>query len=254
MGLALGSAVLPTPTPAVGVVPSAQVVAHLNRLKSHGSSEIDRRLTGLQSAIDKLALSSELSDGDMKTMKALLDGEIKRLSTIKDQLSKETDLAAARVDVQAIVNEYPVYGLVLPKARLMTEADRFEAAGKQLQQVANKLSAKISAAKTQGKETATLEKQLATLKVTLAQAKPNYDGLPARILKLQTADYPASYKGLTGYRDSLSATRTQFKSAHDTISLMIVGLKNLKAATPTPSPSASALPAGASPTATPAAH
>jgi hypothetical protein len=243
LGWVAASATLPTPTPPPGTVPSAQVVAHLNRLKSHGASEVDRRLTAMQSALDKLALSSELSDTDTKTMQDQVKAEMSRLSTIKEQLSKETDLVAARVDVQAIMNEYPAYGLVLPKVRLMTEGDRFAAADKQLHQIAGKLSEKITAAKAKGKDVATLQKQLAILNANLDAAKPKYDGLAGRILKLQTADYVASHKAMSDMRDGLALTRTSFKTAHDTITQMITGLNNLKDATPTPVPSSSASPA-----------
>lgn len=241
---ALAADTLPSPTPTPPAVPSAQQPAKLNQIKTHGASEIDRRLSSLQSALLKLNSSAKLSVADKTTLTTQLKTESDSLTTLKSHLAADTNLAAARDDVQKIFLEYRVYALMLPKASLVSTADRFITAGQKFQDLADKLQAKVDAAKSQNKDATTLQANLDDMKAKLTSAKSRYDGLPAKVINLQPADYNANHKLLADDRDALKAARTDFKSAHDDAQLVIDGLKSLKPAKSSPSPSPS-------PTATP---
>jgi DNA repair exonuclease SbcCD ATPase subunit len=234
----LAAETLPTPIPSPGNVPSAQQSAHLNRLKTHGASEIDRRLSSLQAALNKLQASTTLADADKKALAAGVQAEIDGLATLKDKLAAETNLDAARADVQSIFTEYRVYALLLPKARLVTVADRAQLAGKKFQELAGKLQVKVTALKAGGTDVTQLQKDLDAMNAKLTDAKTHYDGLPTKLLTLKPTDYNADHKVLRDYRDDMKAVRADFKAAHDAAQDVILGLKDVQSGK-SPSPSAS---------------
>jgi DNA repair exonuclease SbcCD ATPase subunit len=245
-GIAVASPALPTPTPKPTTAPSVEVSARLNRLKTHGASEIDRRLDNLQKTFEKVTVSSQLSSGDKKTIEGQLQSETNLLIALKSRLSAETDLTAARQDVQTIIDEYKTYGLLYPRGRLMATADRMLAAGDKYTLLRANLQRKISAAKQNHKDVTKLQAALDDLRAKLADAEARYRPLAGKVLNPPT-DYVTAYQALTAQRDGLKQARTDFKAAGEDTQSIIDGLKSLKDATPAPSPSASA-------SASPAAH
>lgn len=241
-GAALASATLPIPTPTPKTPPSVEVVARLNRLKTHGASEIDRRLDNLQKTFEKVTVSSQLSAGDKAAISGQLQTETSALITLKSRLSSETDLTAARQDIQSIIDEYKTYGLLYPRGRLMATTDRMLAVGNKLTQIRTDLQHKITAAKQNHKEVTKLQTALDDLRAKLADAEARYRPLPAKVLN-PPADYSAAYQVLAAQRDALKVARTDLKAAREDVQTILDELKNLKDATPTPSASAVPSPA-----------
>ena len=237
--LALASSTLPTPTPSPVAAPSVEQSRRMNTLKAKGASEIDRRLDKLQKAADKASLISQLSKKDADNIKSQLATEIDHLTKLKTKLANDTDLASARVDIQAIIDSYRIYGLLLPKARIIAAADRFLLADNQFQTLRTQLQHKITLAKQQGKDVTALQKSLDDMRAKLAGAEPKYDGLAAKLVDLATTDYPVSYRALTDAYTGLRTARTGLSVAQADAKSILDGLGNLKAATPTPSASPS---------------
>ena len=117
-GVAQAADTLPTPMPSTKPVPSAQQSARLNQIKTRGVAEIDRRLDALQKALNKVQTASKLSESDKKTLQDQLQAEIDGLTKLKTELSGRSGLTSARADIIKIFDEYRVYGLILPKARI----------------------------------------------------------------------------------------------------------------------------------------
>lgn len=227
-GSLLAASTLPTPTPVPGPVASALQSAHLNRLKTRGASEIDRRLASLQAALTKVQSSAKLSAADAQTLTKQLQDELTGLTNLKTKLAAETSLDAARTDVQNIIADYRVYGLMLPKARLVATADRAAVTGAKFQQLATKLQEKVKAAKDQGKDVTGLQQRVGTMKARLISAQDKYDGLVAKVINLQPSDYNANHKLLADNREVMKSIRADFSAAHDEAQAIILGLKNLK--------------------------
>jgi chromosome segregation ATPase len=239
VGVAVASPALPSPTPKATIAPSAEQSARLNRLKTHGGSELDRRLDNLQKTAGKITLSTKLGADDKKKIEDQLQGEINTLIALKSRMSGETDLIAARQDVQSLIAEYNVYGLLYPKGRLIATADRMIATGSTYELLRSNLQHKITAAKQAGKDVTKLQATLDDMRVKLADAKARYQPLTTKVLDLPK-DYAAAYQVLAAQRDGLKTARTDFKQLRDDAQMIMEGLRNLKAATPSPSPSPSA--------------
>ncbi|HSX02964.1 MAG TPA: hypothetical protein VLI05_06690 [Candidatus Saccharimonadia bacterium] len=245
--LVLAADILPSPTPTPGPVSSAQQSAHLNRLKTNGAAEADRRRAALQDALSKVQGSTKLDAATKKALTDQLQAEITKLTTTESKLGSETDLTSARIDAQTIFAEYGAYALLLSKAQLLAAADRLVLAGGKLQVITGHLEAKINGAQTQGKDVTAAQKRLTDLKAKLAHAKLQYDGLAAKAMPLTVADYANSHKALATEAVGLATARSDFQVALDDVNGIVSELSNLKTATPTPSPSPSASPS-------PAAH
>lgn len=243
-GSMLAASALPTPTPAPGVVSSAKQPAALNRLKTSAASEVDRRLNALQTALNKVQVSSKLAAADKTALVKQLEDEITAQTNLKSQLAGQTGLEAARANVQQILAAYRNYGLLLPKARLLVVADRLMLVNQRLDDLAAQLTLRLERAKSEHKDVTALESDLSNMKSKLANARAQTDGLVAKLLELSTTDYPASFKVLTTHQAGLKTAQADVKAARDSAKRIAAGLKDLKPATPTPSssPSPSASP------------
>lgn len=218
---------LPTPTPTPGNVSSLQHSAKLNRLKTVGASEIDRRLSALQSAMTKIQSSSKLSQTEKQAITKQLEDTVATLTALKTKLAGETRLEDARTDVQSLIQSYRTYGLLLPKARFIASADRFQALQAQLQSLHASLEAKVSQAEKNGKDVTKLREHLTKLDAALKSAQTKQDQAVAKALALAGADYTTDYKALRAFQSTLKSAHTDLKTAHDEAKTIIEGLKGL---------------------------
>ncbi len=200
----------------------------LTHLQTRGAAEISRRITNLNAALTKLNASTKLTGADKTSLATQINNELTSLGALQTKLAADTDLATARTDVQSIVTDYRVYVLMLPKARLAASADRFAEVEDQLTTLATKLQTKIDTAKTAGKDTAAMQTTLNDLTAQVASAKTITDGLVAKLLALQPADYNTNPSILATYRQSLTTAHTDLKAARTDATTIITGLKPSK--------------------------
>jgi len=228
---------LPTPTPKLGALSAADQAAHLQVLKTHGDAEITRRLTSLNAAVTAVGKTTKLTASDKTTLTSQLQAEISGLTALKTKLDAETTLDGARADVQSIFDDYRVFALMLPKVRLIVVDDNFLAVGDAFNTLALNLGSKINTAKAAGKDVTSVQATLTDMEAKLGDAHTKYFGLADKIINLSPSDYNANHALLGTDRDALTAARADFKSARADATLIIAGLKSLKAASPSPSAS-----------------
>lgn len=219
---------------------STTQATHLANLKSHGTTEIERRLSNLNAALTKVSATTKLTAADKTALTNQINSEISSLTALKTKLTADTDLVTARTDVQSIVNDYRVYVLLLPKTRMVASADRFTEVETQLTTLASKLQAKVDADKTAGQDVSTIQKTLDDLKAKVADAQEKSTSVIAPLLALQPTDYNQNHAVLVNYRNSLQAAHTDVMAARDDAKTVIQELKGAKASSsPTASPSKS---------------
>jgi hypothetical protein len=213
--LPLSAVAVSTPTP----TPSAAQAQRLTNLKSKGTAEIDRRLANLNSALGKLNASTKLTAANKATLAKQIQDEIAGLTALKAKLAADTELATARTDVASIVSDYRVYALMLPKARLVSSADRFAVAEDKLQTLHDKLAAKPL------KDGANdVAEKLADMQAKITAAKTISDPLTAQLLAIQPTDYNANHATLVQYRASLKTAQDDLKAARDDAKSVIATL------------------------------
>lgn len=225
---ALASESLPTPTPTPKTLSASKQAAALARLQTRGAAEIERRLTSLQNALSLLQKAPRITDTDKATLTQQVQTEIDGLTALQTKLAADTKLADARTDVQSIITEYRVYGLLLPKIQIIAAADRLESLGQELQDLSTNLKALIAAAKTAGHDVDALEEALTDLDQQLATAKDGYQNVASQAFALTPSDYNADHKVLSTYRTSLAAAHKALVTARDDAKTIITGLKAFK--------------------------
>ncbi len=213
-----------TPTP----TPGAAAAQHLTNLKTRGNAEIDRRITNLTAALDKLAASTKLTAAAKATLTSQLNAELTGLGALKAKLAADTVLATARTDVQSIITDYRVYALMLPKARLVASADRFDVAEAQLTALSVKLQAKISTAKAAGQDVTAEQAGVTDMNAKIADAQTKTANVVTQLLALQPTDYNANHTVLLTFRTTLAAAQTDLKTARQDAASAISALKALK--------------------------
>jgi hypothetical protein len=188
---------------------------HLSNLQTRGAAEIDRRITNLSNALTKLTASTKLTPADKTALQGQINTELTGLAALKGKLAADTDVATAHVDVQAIVNDYRVYVLMLPKTRLIATIDRFIDVEDKLTSIDSTLQTKVNADRAAGKDTASMQASLDDLKSKIADATSKTDGMTAQLLALVPTDYNADHAILLTFHQSLIAAQTDVKTARD---------------------------------------
>lgn len=224
--IALCVSVFPLSAAAVTTT-SASTATKLTNLKTKGAAEVDRRLSNLAGASERITAAKRLSDTDKAALTKQIQDEVTGLTALKAKLAAETAIAGARADVASVVTDYRVYALMLPKARLVAATDAADVAITNLKDLSAKLTTRLSAAKSNGKDTVALETKVAEINAALSEAAAKTDGLATKLLAIQPSDYNTSHTVLTGYRQSLNEAVVSINKAKAAAQQVIAGLKSL---------------------------
>jgi hypothetical protein len=209
--------------------PNAAQAQRLANLKSKGTTEIDRRVSNLNAALEKLSASAKLSAADKDALTQQIQTELTSLKALKTKLAGETDIAAARADVQSIVTDYRVYALMLPKTRMTASADRFAVAEDKLTALHDKLKTKVDAQNSSPASGISADQvKLTDMAAKIADAKAKSSSMVAQLLALQPTDYNANHTVLVSYRASLKTAQEDLKAARDDAKAVIDNLKAAK--------------------------
>lgn len=196
----------------VGVRPASALTADeqtkLTSIINKGDQEIERRLTSLNAAAKVIDLTQKLSTDDKQTLKDEITSTISGLTTLKTKLDATTTLVDARTTAKAIISDYRVYALVLPKVRLVKVADGQIALEAKFIKLSSMLVQRLAELKTAGQETGALEVALANMNTKVSAAQAISTSIQAKVIALQPSDYNNDHTVLSGNRD-------QLKTAHD---------------------------------------
>lgn len=239
-GLALGTAlsalslaVIPAGAVATARSASASAAASAGdqaRVKliiTRGDSEIQRRLTTLQSLSSKISGATKLTAGDKSTLSSEVSDEISGLTSLKTKLDADTTVSDAKTDAQSIFNDYRVYALVVPKVNLIRTADDQQVAEGKLSTLAGKLQSRLNEAQSAGKNVTALMSGLNDMNTQIANAQAISSKIEAAVIGLQPSDYNSNHTVLSGDRDQLKTAQTDIKAAVNDATSIITGLKNL---------------------------
>jgi len=228
LSVAMASAALPTPTPTPPAVSAADSSKHLNNLKTHGAAEADRRLALLQAVSTRLTNSTQLTETDKSALTKQINDQVTALGALKSKLASESNLTAARKDVQSIIDEYRVFGLLVAQISIVTAADRMAETQTQLQTVVTELQKKADSLKQAGKDVTDLQKSIDLAKTAIATAQQLFSKSTAQILAFKPSDYVADHKLLSSYRDGIASARDSFRITRSSIDDALATIDKLK--------------------------
>jgi hypothetical protein len=208
---------------ATGEGDTQQVV--LEKAKSLASGAITRRLLALRDLITAAKSITRLTDAERAALTNQLQDQVNGLTTLNAKIQGDPDPATVRADAARIVTDYRVYVLTIPKARGMVAVDIELMAADRLGKLADRLAAAIDQAAAKGKDTTTAQADLTALRARLAAVTGSVTLLPAALLALVPAGYPANHPVLEQGRATLRTGRAGLADAASLARQVIADLK-----------------------------
>jgi len=222
-GLA-SAAVTPTDDTAAADTTSTR----LANIKSKGDQEIARRLKVLGTLAAKINSTTKLTAIEKTDLKSEVAAEYNSLKALQAKLAAETTIAAAAADVQAMVTEYRVYALVVPKILLIKTADYQQEVQAKLTTLTAKLQSRINDAGAKGHDITELQTKLDEMEAKMAIAEAISGDVESKVLTLEPTDYNNDHGIVGGYQTQLKTAHTNDAGAVTDAKAIVAGLKALK--------------------------
>jgi len=199
----------------------------LTTIKTKGDAEIGRRLNTLNQLLVNISDAAKLSAANKQALSQEIGDETTNLMQLRLKLAGETKVTDAAADVAAMVTEYRVYALIVPKVKLVKAADDQQAVEQKFSDLQTKLAARITSAQNSGKDVSALQSKLQDLQTNVAAAQTLSSGVETGVLPLQPTDYDHDHSVLSGYRDKLQTARIDLQNAYNDAKAIIASLKKL---------------------------
>ena len=197
-----------------------QVVAEGRKRAAIGA--ITRRMLALRERLSAAESITQLSEEHRAALNTQLQEQINGLTGLSARIQGNNDEALLRADAQRIVTDYRVYVLTIPKARGVMVADIELTAADRFTKLADRLASAIDQAK---RHTTGTREDLAQMRNKVAAVTAAVPPIPAELLGLQPAGYPATQAVLDNARQTLRAGRGDLADASVLARRVIVDLK-----------------------------
>jgi hypothetical protein len=193
---------------AVGEGETQQVV--LEARKRAAANAITRRILALRERLTAAGSMVQLGEEHRAELTTQLQEQINGLTGLGARIQGDNDEATLRADAQRIATDFRVYVLTIPKARGVMVADIELAAADRFTRLADRLATAIGQAE---RDTSDTQEDLAQMRGKLAAVTAAVPPIPAELLALQPAGYPANHAVLDQARQSLRTGRTDLADA-----------------------------------------
>jgi hypothetical protein len=214
---AVGAAALPA-----HAATTADNGAGLAKAKTTVTDGITDRLTTLGKLQTALAGYKDVADAARGTLTQVIASDISGLTALKTKVAGETTEAAVRADGKAMVDDYRVYVLVVPKVHLSHVLDAENDAAARLVKVHDALADRL--AEDPAADTPANKDLLADLSAAVQAADARLDGKAAALLGLQPGP---DGKALTEAVKDVSGAA---KDARDDLKKAVADAKKVRAA------------------------
>ena len=205
---------------AAGEGETQQVVLEARKRAAIGA--VTRRVLALRGRLTAAESIVQLGEDHRAALTTQLQEQINGLTGLGARIQGDYDEATLRADAQRIVTDYRVYVLTIPKARGVMVADIELAAADRFTKLADRLATAIGQAK---RDTADTQEDLAQMRGKLAAVTAAVPPIPAELLALQPAGYPANHAILEQARQSLRTGRSDLADASILARRLIADLK-----------------------------
>lgn len=189
---------------------------------------IDRRIDALESTSAKLADAKYLTDAHRSTLAGEVSTTLDGVKALRPQVEADTKAADLRTHCTAVVKDFRVFAVVLPKVHLTRGADAAAAAVAKMATVQPKIDAAIEAASNAGKDTTTVEADQAALSAALDKLSGDVEGLADSVLGVSPADFNADNDVLDAAKAKGKAARADGKAVREAAKKLRADLKALR--------------------------
>lgn len=212
-------------TPVATAAMANKAAARLASVRANADKEIDRRVAVLNKLVTKLGVLKRVTDAQKATLTAQVQSEISNLMALKAKIDADTDLTTLKADKKSIVDSYRVFLLFVPQVTITAHADRILNVATALQTLADKLSTRIDAAKTAGKNVTAASAKLADMNAKIADAITQANNAITAVGGLTPSGYPGNKGTLSDARKMLATARTDLRMARQDVAGVRAGLK-----------------------------
>lgn len=239
----LAGSIFPTYTPATYAAALSQVNGKaenttgtddnkIANMKSRADKEIDRRIAALTTLSTRIQSMKKMTDAQKASLKASINEQTTTLKNLKTEIDASTDLAALKSQIESITNSYRIFALIIPQGTSIAAADRALAIAENMTTLGAKLQARVSEAKTSGRNTAALEKLLADYNAKIADAKTQAQAAIDKVSSLtpdggDKTKMAINLATLKEAKAKIQAAQQDFVSARKNAAQIAQGLKAL---------------------------
>ncbi len=220
-----------------------QVAQQITQLKrDNADKEIDRRVEALNTAISRLNDLKRLTTDDKSGLTKQIQDQIVALTNLKAKIDTDTDAETLKTDKQAIVNQYRIFLLFIPKTHILAAVDALQTGLNTLNSLVPKLQARIQTAQSAGLDVTQLNVKLQDMQNKLADAKTQLQNAQTIVTPLTPDGFPGNKPQLLTARKDIQVAYTDLIAARNDAKFIIDALHSarLKSATPSATASSSA--------------
>lgn len=198
--------------------------AGLKAAQALTTARIDGRLETLHALTMVLNNAKHLTVTDRNTLSGLVSSDIDGLTSLRSKVAGESTVTAVRADATAMVDEYRIYMLVVPKVHLTNVFDIESATEAALQKVHDKLAARVAA--TPGGGTSAEKSELADMQSQIQAAQQADAGRVATLLGIQPSpNADAIHSALSPLISAAKSARKDLEQARDDAKKVEAALK-----------------------------
>ena len=186
-------------------------------LQQRAKTEITRRLSFLNGLLTKINSLKKISDSDKLALKTEIQSQIDGLNALQIKINSDTDTAVLKADVKSIISGYYIFAFFRVKIELLVAAERMSATADNFNIIYTKLQIRVTDAKTQGKDTASLEAALADMQIKINDAKAQYQAVETQLGGLNAQGFPGNKSTLLDARSKIKAGAQDLRNAYQDI-------------------------------------
>lgn len=216
----------------VGAAAQANADVRMTKGKDRAHEEIQRRVTALQELTTHVSAMVRVSDEVKTSVGATLATQIAALTALDAKIAADTDIDTLKADIKSITGGYRIFALVMPRGRIAAASDRIKSITASLTTLSGKLTTRIAAAQTEGKNVSALASLSADMATKTADANVQADAAVTLIAGLMPdngdkAKMSANQQALKDARAKIKAAQTDVQAARKDAGQIVDGLKTL---------------------------
>lgn len=208
-------------SPKAGILSEARMTI----IKTRADSQIEMRLSSLNTAMTKIGEVKRLTADEQTTFSNEIQQDITALTALKTKIDADTDVATLKTDATAIYSDYRVYAVFLPQIHEIISTDIIKITATNLTTIAGKLSERIQEMQSSGKSAADLQGFLTDMQAKIADAQAQGTAAFNEIVSLTPGSYPGSSSILKDARTKIKTATSDLKAAFVDAKLIRAGLK-----------------------------
>lgn len=216
--------------------PNSNQIQRLSDLHTKCDSDINQRLTGLNSAQSRISGLAKLSPAQKNQFSSEIQADVTGLTTLKTKCDGDTDLKTLRADYQSVFTQFRIYAVFLPQLNLLAASDTMDVTTDKLSDLANKLQTRIQSAG----NPSNLSSLLSDMNSKVTDARLQYQNVQSQITPLTPNSFNTDPNGTTSTeqnaRSEIKTGASDLQAAFSDAKQIIQALKGMHNP-PTPSAS-----------------